>query len=241
MDSCRELAWDSDHFGFKVASCSATEDVRTEELAAWCKARTIKCLYVFVRPEDTGVVARLHRWGARLADVRLTLEKPVAEPPPDGPKGDLSVRAASIDDIEPLARMSEDVRFATRFRMDPGFPDEDVDRLYSAWVENSIRDFADAVFVACQGETRLGFVTCHLDSDTTGSIGLFAVAERAQGRGCGGALLKAVERFAHTSGRRLLSVRTQAWNVAALRVYESAGMLPRSAVMIYHKWFGGET
>jgi dTDP-4-amino-4,6-dideoxy-D-galactose acyltransferase len=82
-----------------------------------------------------------------------------------------------------------------------------------------------------------GYVTLTLAPAGEGRIGLFAVAEAAQGRGIGGLLIAAALAWFVAHGAGTVSVVTQGRNVRAQRIYQKFGMLTRSLELWYHRWW----
>ncbi|HET9445246.1 MAG TPA: GNAT family N-acetyltransferase [Steroidobacteraceae bacterium] len=64
--------------------------------------------------------------------------------------------------------------------------------------------------------------TDYFTQETHGHLGILAVAEHAEGRGIGKALLATVEQWSREAGFRFLSLNVFAENVRALGVYERA-------------------
>jgi len=69
-----------------------------------------------------------------------------------------------------------------------------------------------------------------------GSIGLFAVDERARGRGYGARLLERARRWLETRDCRHATVVTQGDNASALRVYDRAGYRVMTQESVFHLW-----
>lgn len=68
--------------------------------------------------------------------------------------------------------------------------------------------------------------TDYFTGERHGHLAILIVAEAAEGRGVGQALLAAVERWAGARGYRLLTLNVFAGNARARTVYERAGFLP---------------
>ena len=65
--------------------------------------------------------------------------------------------------------------------------------------------------------------TDYFTQETHGHLGILAVAENAEGRGVGKALLATVEQWSRDAGFRFLSLNVFADNARAIAVYEKAG------------------
>lgn len=232
---CRFLQWDSDFFGFRIASLlrnHLTPEILVEAFD-WCERERIGCLYFLAAANSpqTTVLAELN--GFRFVDVRLTLEHRLkTEPNPGG-----QVRHCRESDIPVLRAIAAVSHRDSRFYYDPDFPDEQCDALYETWIERSFAGYADAVLVAEGDSGPAGYISCHVSEDGTGSIGLFAVAEHARGHGVGRGLVNAA--LAHFRGRGVsrVMVVTQGRNCAAQRLYQSCGFQTCSLQIWYHRWF----
>ena len=108
---------------------------------------------------------------------------------------------------------------------------DQADELYAAWIRNSCAGIgADAVILAEDSQSLLGYVTCKLQSDTKvylgkliGTIGLVATAAHARGRGVAGSATLAALRWFHQQGADIVEVGTQLRNIPASRLYQTCG------------------
>ena len=118
-EACKELPWDSEFFGVRVAQYSG--DRLTEESAAaaleFCRERWIDCLYLLLADDPaTKAVAASH--GFQQVDTRLTLGRTFA----DGVPGETPhVRAAEPSDLPALREIARVSHRDTRFYFDPNF------------------------------------------------------------------------------------------------------------------------
>jgi ribosomal protein S18 acetylase RimI-like enzyme len=230
-EPCRFLEWDSRHFGLRIARVESSR--LTPELVAsirrWCGEKSIDCAYFLTDDAASGRLAA--EGGYRLVDVRVTLARD-PEPAPDAEAG--RVRRYDPADLPKLCRIARTSHRNTRFYVDGRFPASKCDELYEIWIRKSCEGEAQAVFVAADGETVEGYLTCHLEPSGEGKIGLVAVAEEGRGKGFGRALvLESLRWF----GVRRVSVVTQGANAGAMRLYESCGFRGRSEQLWYHGWF----
>jgi GNAT superfamily N-acetyltransferase len=115
--------------------------------------------------------------------------------------------------------------------MDPRFGISAAKRMYKAWLERSAESDRRLFAVATRGTDLLGFITA--EGGSTPKIGLVGASE--SGVGIGRLLMnRAVEwAFRHA---QVLSVTTQARNVAALRFYGRQGFEVKGARYVYHLW-----
>lgn len=136
--------------------------------------------------------------------------------------------------IRPLEPRDGDAVLALADRLSVGSPSwRDRGRWLIAvrgWVEGSARVASEpghAMFVACEDGRVAGFVSLgtrtHFTGDVDAYIGELVVAEWAEGRGAGRALLSAAEQWATAEGHRRLTLESGAANARALQFYTRAG------------------
>ena len=124
----------------------------------------------------------------------------------------------------------------SRYRVDPDFPNEDFERLYKAWIDNSLTGvMADYVLTYRMPSGKLGgFITLKKRSESL-SIGLVATDISCRRMGIGKALMNAAKHYAYVN-RLGLEVTTQADNVPACSFYEDNGFVMQSQTTVYHIW-----
>jgi RimJ/RimL family protein N-acetyltransferase len=140
-------------------------------------------------------------------------------------------------DLESLRAIARASRPPTRFYADPHFPEERCDDFYERWLVESVGGWADAVLVADDAGSTIGYVTCHDDAAGGGSIGFIAVAAAARGRGLGSELVRGAIRWCSRRGLEEVRVATQAANVPAQHAFLASGFRPDTVGLWFHKWF----
>jgi dTDP-4-amino-4,6-dideoxy-D-galactose acyltransferase len=235
LGTCEYLEWDSQFFGLRIARLTEPRLTSASVAAArhWCRTNQIDCLY-FLADSDNAETAALAQANAfQLVDIRLTLGRrlddgigpaPVVQP----------FQPADAERLRAIARVSHR---DSRFYYDSRFTRQRCDALYEAWIERSFGGWADAVFVAEGGGAPVGYISCHLASPETGSIGLVAVDQESQHRGLGRQLVAAALEYFRQNGRKQATVVTQGRNIASQRVYQRCGFLTQSVQLWYHCWF----
>lgn len=232
---CTLLEFDSAHFGLRIARVAAGPLGAGEAVAAaaGADAGAIDCLYYLAEAADLASIHAAEAGGFRLADVRLTLGRPLEA----APACPADVAPWRSDDLEALVAIARVSHRDTRFYADAGFPRDRADALYELWIRKSCTTaWADEVLVAREGDRPLGYVACHLDPGGAGRIGLLAVAEAARGRGLGRALNAAALAWFAGQGCARATVVTQGRNTAALRAYERAGFTVEQVQLWLHRW-----
>jgi ribosomal protein S18 acetylase RimI-like enzyme len=218
------LQWDTDFFGFAIGSSDLLDASLRDEIAL-ARGEGIACLYLFVPASRLDLVNDCMREGARIVDLKVTLDRP-GDIATDWDRG--SVRLANGVDLAacegPVVVLSQE----SRFRADPRFPDERICEMYRAW----FRRCQIEGFVVAPSDGSQGFVAVRVE-DGTVSIDLVYVGPDARGRGLAARLVAAA--LQHASGASGV-VATQAGNVAAQRLYQGLGFRSRSVQVVLHLW-----
>jgi dTDP-4-amino-4,6-dideoxy-D-galactose acyltransferase len=232
---CRFLEWDSDFFSHRIARVEGSRlaSDTVQQIFDWCAQHRIDCLYLRADSNDAETIRVADAMQFQLVDVRLTFERALAIAPPLP----ASIRSWCEADLATLASIAGVSHSDSRFYFDGHFPRERCDQLYRVWIERSCHGWADAVLVAELEGCPAGYVSCHLETDDTGSIGLIAVAPEHRGAGLGTHLVNAALQFMLGKGRSRAIVVTQGRNVASQRLYQRCGFVTQSVELYYHRWF----
>jgi dTDP-4-amino-4,6-dideoxy-D-galactose acyltransferase len=230
------LAWDSAFFGRRIGRVTAAlrDAAGIAALERWADATTVDCLYLLVPCDALETVRLAEEAGFLLMDVRVTLGGELVTTPSTG-----AIRPARPTDIPALRAVAKASHQATRFYADPGFSKDRCDELYATWIEKLCADSATAVFVAESDGHPAGYVTTSLQGAAgheRGSIGLFAVAAAARGRGVGSALLGAAGAWFAARGAHAVEVVTQGRSIGAQRLYQRHGLQTAALELWYHRW-----
>jgi dTDP-4-amino-4,6-dideoxy-D-galactose acyltransferase len=235
------LAWDSDFFGRRIARLTANrlDQHLLREAEAWCYAERIDCLYFLADADHDETVACAEAAGFHLVDLRITLDQRLPTGAPAGAyqPATAGVRMATTTDIPALRTMAAANHLDSRFYWDPHFPRARCDELYATWIEKSCTGYAEALLVAEKDAAAVGYLSCHLDSDRCGQIGLVGVHRDWQGHGLGRHLVAESLRWFSAAGAERVTVVTQGRNVAAQRLYQKYGFLTHGVQLWYHRWF----
>ena len=163
------------------------------------------------------------------------------------PDADLNVGPAHARDLQRLEHIVRDAfSHGTRFHQDPALPASGTQRLHRSWMANCINGVAaDLVLVYREKNgLPLGFITVQVDSaagrhlgECRGSIGLFAVATEARGKGVGAALLGGALSWFRGRSVARVNVGTEVTNLGAQKSYLRAGFLPvLSCITMTRSW-----
>lgn len=235
---CRYLEWDSEFFGRRIGTV-ASGGLVPENITAiedWSRANRIDCLYFLANAEDQPGVRLAEDLGFRLVDIRLMLENEMSRI--ELSRSSENVRRAQPSDIPVLKRIAGLSHHNTRFYCDSHFPVERCNQMYETWIEKSCNGIlADSVLVAESDGKAAGYISCKLNQDGTGEIGLAAVAANTRGKGLGGQLVRSsLQWFAAARAHKVMVV-TQGRNIQAQRLYQGNGFFTRNMHLSYHRWY----
>lgn len=232
--SLTQLSWDSKFFGYKIGKIELRDlDAGgIEREVAWAKQHGFALLYLFGEARVPLSSLWLEENRCRHVDTRVTYEKSGLA----HKEGFVStVRREPAEDGQLYELAYESGKYS-RFNLDPQFGKESFQRLYRAWVDNSVFGaLADDILVYREGSRLGGFCTVKYRKDKA-TIGLIAVSPDQQGKGVGRDLWDAVEARAAQQGCESISVATQLANAGACRFYEKMGMKIVESTDTYHLW-----
>jgi dTDP-4-amino-4,6-dideoxy-D-galactose acyltransferase len=218
----RLLDWDTEWWGLRVGGAD-----RIEGLGAWAIENTIGLMCVLIDADRPEEAQEAEERGFRFMDVRATLERHTIS------CGSGS-RLARVGDLAVLREIAHSSHRITRFYADPSLPDARCDQLYEEWIRRSFAGWADIVLVAERDEQPVGYVTVHLEGETS-KIGLIAVAEEARNRGVGQELVSSAVNWAHSKQAKTISVVTQGRNIPAQRLFQKGGFLTTGTQLWLHR------
>jgi GNAT superfamily N-acetyltransferase len=236
---CDILAWDTEFFGRRIARVTVQRLSQAEMswVLDWCRQNAIECLYFLADPNDMTTVRLAEDNDFRLVDIRLTLERPLADLAlaRAGLPGGV-FRPAAPGDIPALRAIARVSHRDTRFRADSHFPPDLCDALYEEWIEQSCRGAADLVLVAEWRGQVAGYLSCHAAA-AGGQIGLLGVGPAYRGQGLGRRLLLESLDWFVAQGLGRVTVVTQGANLGAQRLYQKCGFVTKQVQLWYHSWF----
>jgi dTDP-4-amino-4,6-dideoxy-D-galactose acyltransferase len=238
---CQYLEWDSRFFDRRIARVTLDRLCHQDvpRIIQWCDSHRIQCLYFLADPSDPETIRSAEDNAFRLVDIRVTLERDLANISPLNPEpSECIVRDAASADVPTLRSIARASRPPSRFYYDGNFPQSSADSLYETWIEKSCHGYADAVLVCELAGRVVGFISLHLSDLDLGHIGLVGVTPDAKGKGPSSKLLAESFRWFNEHHVRRVRVVTQGRNVAAQRLFQKHGLLTANVQMWYHRWFG---
>jgi len=124
----------------------------------------------------------------------------------------------------------------SRFKLDPNFNQNEFEKLYKKWVDNSFnKEFADTILVYQEQNKILGFITFKI-MEKQATIGLIGVCPKHQGKGIGKKMVQSVEMELANNGIEELRIPTQLQNELACKFYKGLGYEIIEKKMIKHFW-----
>ncbi|MEM2370619.1 MAG: GNAT family N-acetyltransferase [Candidatus Bathyarchaeia archaeon] len=243
----RRSEWDSEHFGFNISKVelalfnqNVNANLRLALIRRVIESSVSKLIIARVPLTDIRTIQAFEINGAILTDVLLTFHRDLREIPisREDCRG-IEILEADEKHTQQISKIAKDVFTTSHFHSDLFLPANRCSELYAKWALNSLRELADIVLVAKEGNNLLGFVTCRIDylndEYSYGVIDLIGVKKEHQGRGIGSCLLNEALRW---FSRRTSSVYvgTQANNVRSVRLYEGASFKNVFAEATLHIW-----
>ena len=233
VDFVRE-SFDSEAFGLEIgriraAHATSAAGYRLLFKSVLQKARADHFQQVLrrTRLENLAEVWALEATGFEMMDVVVTFARSVAPATAVPVWPDLRVEEATDDTFEVIAHEMVEDPWGSRYEADPAYDPARIRRLRRQWLTNSYRGRAAAFFVGIMDDRPAGYVTCLLHDHTgEGEIELVGTLPEFRGRRVA---TRIIERALAWFGERcrVVTVRTQATNIAAANLYERAGFTLR--------------
>jgi TDP-D-fucosamine acetyltransferase len=236
--ACRILAWETAVFQARMARADVDSMVPAQlcDMMEWCRREAVRCLCCLVPVEAVETIRLLEAQGFYFVDLRLTLERSLADEPSSCQVSPAVIRLARSQDVPALRAIAAGSHVDGRFYHDPEVASGRASEFYAEWIEQSCGGTADAVLVADAGEP-VGYLTLHREPEGAGRIGLFAVHRAVQGQGIGASLLQAGFAWCVSQGLERVWIVTQGRNLSAQRLYHQQRFRPYAAHLWYHKWW----
>lgn len=232
--------FDSAVFGLRIgrivsASAQSAAAYRTLFAEVAARARTDGYDQILCRTglDHLAEVWALERSGFELMDVGVTFARSLTGGFEAPAYEDLLVRPSTDDDIDRIVTAMVREPWGSRYESDPAYDPARVRELRSRWLWNSQRGRADVILVGVLDGQPAGYVTCRLDAGSGhGEIELVGTLPAFRGRRVASRVL--AHALAWFSARAtVVTVRTQATNIAAANLYESSGFTLRASDLTF--------
>jgi ribosomal protein S18 acetylase RimI-like enzyme len=222
----KELTWDSIFFQRKIGAIIIASPKPSQIRSAVDRAKREGFQYLLckLKSQDTQLTHLLESLGFYLTDIGVTFavepEKFMDKNADKDNPIQKTVTVATFQNMTILKKMIISLFPESRFYNDPFFSKKEADRLYQAWIENSVKgEAADIVFHV----PRSGFITCRKSGKYSGEIILIGVRKGLRGKGFGKALVGEAMKWFINQNIKYVSVRTQLKNRHALNFYIHLG------------------
>ena len=221
------LDWDSNFFGYSVGKITLDKKQSNSKISTIKRdLSNYRLIYVFSENQ-------------LLNDLEVfSDEKVILEARSNKQRGEINkaIKSATVDDFEQLLPLAITSGRFSRFRLDEKFVNNEFQRLYQEWLTKSIKHvLADEVLIWRDGLTIAGFVTLKKSNNVI-DIGLISTDTQHQGKGIGGALVRAVFHYAISNNYPNVRVPTQRRNTDALAFYKKNDFVEVENTFIYHVW-----
>ncbi len=236
----KELQWDSEFFGFKIASCHITNPLEVSKTINFLKSLGVKLIYLNSKtmlPE-----ALIKDYNAILIDEKTTyVLNLIKSNKPITPQIKLNTKAVIRPyhpdmNIEQLINLAIQSGLYSRFAIDKKISHSKFVELYTLWIKNSLnKKIAEEVLVLQTNERINGIITLGV-KESYGDIGLVAVDKSCRGKGFGLKLLEAATCWFIQNQFTMCQVITQGKNIAACKLYEKYGFQKTKVDYLYHVW-----
>ena len=236
---CSLLPWDSKFWRFPVAKINehkVTTDTLDSALS-WSNMNSVRCLYFAADPRCGTTLRAISDAGGQFVDFRMDLEARLYSVDESNSSCFIFRPATSLD--LPLIRtIALKSHKDSRFFKDTHFNQVGAAELYAKWIERDLKEHHLIVATKLnQPGIPLGYVSCQMESENRGRIGLIAVDAQFRGQGLGRGLLNNALAYFESRDRLQVRVATQGSNVNALRLYEGSGFKTIETIAWFHLWF----
>lgn len=232
-----KLDWDSDFFGYPIGRINARQlnSHNLTQLVNEARAGGFQLLYLFANPADQLSNESAKENKAKLADQKVTfrivnnkmefacIDQHIIDYPTQQPSAK-------------LVELSLQSGVYSRYKIDDHFKHNEFEKLYRAWIENSVsKKIADHTFVYIEDGKELGVVTAKLRPEGA-QIGIIAVDEHTRGKSIGSKLMNHLLAVLKSKHIPLLDVATQVNNTNACNFYKKLGFEVHTLENIFHIW-----
>lgn len=219
----KELSWDSEFFNIKIGEWNTDDSLDADPTV-------FDLVYVKSGGSDT---PQLNGFQNVFTETRVIFAKQLVRQYAE----QQNIRSVSVnDDINILYELAYESGKFSRFKLDERFGQHNFEKLYRAWVDNSLSHrFADDVIVFTENNVLKGFATYKVYAGFAG-IGLIAVDPGMQGKGIGKKLLDHIESILVSKEVTELRIPTQLENKAACAFYTRQNYKIAETIYIKHYW-----
>ncbi len=225
----RQLEWDTNFFGYNIGKVIVEDSLIDENLLL---NNDYKLIYIFSnQPLSNDLVKKNNLF---LADEKVDLMMDVTSLLFDKISNENFIELTELDNN--LLDLAFQSGHFSRFKIDPNFKNNEFEKLYTKWIEQSIKhENAEKVIGFLLENKVVGFITIGFKNNMV-DIGLIAVNEQNRNLRIGKKLLQYVFNFALEKSIKNISVTTQKQNQGAMKFYLQSGFSINHITYIYHLW-----
>ncbi len=228
-----KLDWDSAFFGYEVGKISLKKEQLLTVEDFLVATENFKLVYVFSQQ-------KLDFKSIVLVDDKIVLKRLIATADADEYEENNSIQSFDTKhhSSEEIRKLALESGVYSRFYKDQHFKNNEYERLYLSWIDQSIEGkLAFDILVAMdEHNSIMGFITLNEKSSDLVDIGLVAVSKEARGKGIARSLLRNAFQKARQLGYKNIQVVTQNDNLPAKKLYESEGFAIEERTFVYHYW-----
>lgn len=233
------LKWDSDFFGYKIGKINIKKMTDFSDISETLAKQTdYKLIYLVIDEEfyTSKLREQLEKTKLRLVDVKTTLTQTItSENNSNDSFENIQLYLSTITTPELIA-LSLQSGVYSRFLTDKNFVNNEYEKLYTAWIQNSVSGkIADRVIVAYNEDKIIGMITLSF-KDNCSDIGIVAVDSNYRGQKMGQKLIEKAIYETSKQSINQIKVVTQKDNIKACNFYESQNFKIQKLEYIYHIW-----
>ncbi len=223
------LDWDTECFEYKVGKVALTDNLIDKNLLL---NNDYRLIYLYSKiPLSEELIKNLNLF---LADEKVELSIQVSDLTINKLPNENLVEVTELDDD--LLNLTYQSGHFSRFKIDTNFKNNEFEKLYAAWIEQSVtHKSAEKVIGYLVNNNLVGFVTIGFKNNAY-DIGLIAVDEAFRNFKIGKQLLNYVLDYAILKKINKVTVTTQNQNQGAMKFYLNNGFLIDKTTYIYHLW-----
>lgn len=233
-----EITWDSSFFNRKIGELKLDIDSpdKIKSAVQAAKENNFKYITYRMQTQDTSVIKHLESFGFYLTDIGVIWAAESSKYLDESSVAKMaigkSIDVARESDIPMLKKIIKSLFIDSRFYNDPFYSKEEADRLYQAWIENSVKKIeADIVYFI----SDTGFITCKKVTQNMGKVILMGVKEGFRGKGVGRILINEAMEWFRRSNISLVNIRTQLSNINAINFYAKLGFYIQGYDLVFAK------
>lgn len=232
MEKVRPLEWDTDFFGYSIGEISNFERNNLIHLLNQSKGK-YKLLILKTDPLDFESNDECVSNKGILIDEKLTFLKMNASQEFCENEASLYQKNLVTEDLVLLSKQSGEY---SRFKLDKNFENNEFEKLYEKWIENSINKEIAKETIIIEAESKIvGVLTLGIKNQRA-DIGILAIDEKHRGKGFGFQLVEKAFCEMKNLDMKDIQVVTQKANINACNFYRKMGFTLEKQEYVYHFW-----